>query len=1108
MFESGSAAGAAGLDTLLSRGQRALWFLQRLAPLSPAYNSVHLVRLGQATDLDALRRAMDGLVERHEALRTSFPAVDGRPARRVAPSGAMPFAVEDAGGAGLGALREQIARDVYAPFELAAGPLARCRVYRNSAAGDLVLMAIHHAVVDLWSWALFLHDLGALYAAARAGVAPALAPPLYGWADHVRAEEALLASADGERLWASWQRALAGCDLAPVALPLDRARPASPSFRGGSRGRRLGLELSRRFRALGRAHGATPFMTLLAAFAVLLHRYTGQEDLLVGTPAANRTRENAGLFGYVVNLLPMRVDLSGAPSFATLLGRVRDTVRRGLEAARFPHALVVERLHPARGAGGAPLVNVALTYQKTAQLVDAAALASFALGEEGGRLELGGLALGSLPLHEQPSPFDLTAIVAEAGEELVLSLEYQRDLFDEASIDSMLAQFATLLDGIVEDPARAIADLPLATGGERRALLAAALPPEPGPAPEPVHEAFARQVAATPEAVAVEQGEVALTYAELARRAARLSRRLRGMGVAPEAPVGVLVERSPELVTALWGVLGAGAAWLPLDPAAPDARNAFILEDAGAGVVLTTRDRAVRLAGLGAAVVVLDDVDVDASEAAGPAAPAPVGPDSLAYVIYTSGTTGRPKGVLVDHEAFATHCREVVRHYQLDPADRVLQFASPAFDASLEQIVPPLLAGATVVLRDDDVPGGGPFHRFAARARLSVVNVPPAWWAEWARACAGAAAPEPVPALRLVIVGGDAMPGEPLAAWRRSPMAGARLLNAYGPTEATITATLHEVALPSEGEAAPATLPIGRPLPGRSAYVVERGGELAPDGVPGELLLGGRCIARGYLRRPDLTEARFTADPFDHRAGARAYRTGDLVRRRHDGAIEFLGRVDGQVKLRGFRIELGEIEALLAEHPAVREAAVDLVQAGPADRRLAAWVALAPGVEAGPSELKRHLRARLPEYMVPAAFAFVAALPRTAGGKLDRTALPALAAGAVDRAPFVAPRDEVEAGLATLWAELLGLERVGAQDDFFDLGGHSLLAAQLVARVQRAFGVELPLRTVFEARTVEALALAVLDGLAARIAPEELDEVLDRVEAGEAAPPAAEPAGG
>jgi amino acid adenylation domain-containing protein len=1044
----------------LSFAQQRLWFLEQLGSLGSTYHIPSRLRLKGTLDRDALAGALDRIVARHEALRTTFAQVGGVPEQRIAPAEASGFALaqHDLSGAAdpEAALQRLLADETRAPFDLERGPLIRGRLVRLAADDHVLLVTMHHIVSDGWSMGVLFGELAALYAARVQGREADLPALPVQYADYAAWQRGWIKGELLERQASYWERSLAGAPEL-LELPTDRARPQKQDFAGDTVDVELDEALTGALKALSQRHGATLFMTLLAAWATVLARLSGQDDVVVGTPSANRgQREVEELIGFFVNMLPLRVDLSGAPTVAELLRQVRT---RALDAQRHqdvPLEEVVERVRPARSLAHTPLFQVMFAWQNAP--------------EE--RLDLPGLQSAAVPGHAaETAKFDLTLDLAQSGDRIVGGLTYATALFDRATVERWVGYLRRALEAMAADETRPVDRLQIVPEAERRRVLEAwsrAGAAEPGASR--VHALFEARVARTPGAAAVVIGRDRLTYAELNAAANRLARRLRAAGVGPEARVGVMLERSAELVVALLAVLKAGGAYLPLDPALPAARRAALAADAGAAV-LVTRDSGLE----GFAGTIVSPAEADGEDGGDLGLDVPAA--ALAYVIYTSGSTGTPKGVGVAHAEAAAHCRAAAGAYGLTPADRVLQFAAAGFDVSVEQMLAPLSAGACVVLRGNEVPTPLELARQAAEQGLTVVNPPTAYWHQLA---ADAAALEILArTVRLVIAGGEAMSPAAARGWAAGPAAGVRLLNGYGPTEAVVTCTAYDVppALP-EGAV---HVPVGRPLPGRAAYVVDGWMNPAPLGAPGELCIGG-VLARGYLGRPAATAAAFVPDPFSATPGARMYRTGDRARWLAVGELEFLGRRDHQVKVRGYRIELGEIEARLAEHPGVREAVVVAREDTPGDRRLVAYVV---GDETiGAEALRAQLGKTLPAYMVPSAFVRLEALPLTPNGKLDRGALPVPEGDSQAAREYEAPVGKVEQALAGIWAELLGVERVGRGDDFFMLGGHSLLGVQMISRVREAMSVELALGALFEQPALSALAERIMELRLAQFDPE------------------------
>ncbi|HEV2756819.1 MAG TPA: amino acid adenylation domain-containing protein, partial [Actinomycetota bacterium] len=953
------------------------------------------------------------------------------------------------------------------PFDLERGPLLRARVLRLGADDHVLLLVMHHIVSDGWSTGVFMRELSALYGdeGARLPQLPVQYADFAAWQRRWLSGDVLQAQLD------YWRERLAG--LAPVLeLPADHPRPPVKTARGRIHSFTVDAGTMAALRALGRARNATPFMTLTAAFQALLARYSGSDDIAIGTPTAGRTRaELEGLVGFFVNTLVLRTDLSGDPTFGELVERVRDVALGAYAHQDVPFEKLVEELHPQRSLSHTPLFQVMFSLENTAE----AALA------------LSDATVDRVPLDYNPSKFDLTLSMGEDDDGAGGLIAYNADLFEPATIERMAGHLQGLLKAVASDPELPLSELELLSPSERHHLvveLNGSTVAYDGA--RPVHELFEARVRENPDAVALVFAGRGLTYGDLDAAANRLAHHLVEKGVGPEVPVGICLERGPDLVVGLLAVLKAGAVYVPLDPDYPAERLGFMLQDTAAPVVVTTAELVERLGSPHVEAVLLDaDAGVISTRPETSVAGA-ASPDSLAYLVYTSGSTGLPKGVGVAHRSLAGHCTAMADRYALTRDDRMLVFGSFNFDVSLEQTLTPLIAGASVVVRDD-VWDPQTLANEVAALGITLLNPPTAYWHQLAADPGAVEQLLASPSLRLVAVGGEAMASSRLRAWLEAGDCPA-VMNNYGPTEATITATSYEVAGALDTE----TVPIGRPIAGRAVYVLDRYGNLVPAGVPGELYIGGDRVARGYVNRPGLTAERFVPDPFSGERGARLYRTGDRARYLSDGNIEFLGRVDHQVKIRGFRIEPGEIEACLVAHAAVR-AAVVVARSDGGDNRLVAYVV---GDVATTTELRAHVSRSLPDYMVPAHFVVLDELPLTPTGKLDRAELPEPEGRPELQAPYAAPRTPAEEALAEIWCEVLGLERVGIHDDFFELGGHSLIATRVVSRMRALLGVDAPVRSLFEAPTVEALArhveeliLAEVEALPAAEVTRELTEI-------------------
>lgn len=1024
----------------LSCPQERMWFLQQLDPEQTSYNFTWALRLRGALDVAALGRTLVALVRRHDALRTVFRVEGDRPVQAVQAEPMLAFSV-DAPVASPPDAREEWALHAAAdearrPFDLARGPLVRARLLPFAPDDHVLLLMMHHIVTDGWSMGILAAELGVLYEASRSGRPAPLAELPCSYADFAAWQRRRLAAGELDAQLAAWEQRLAGARLV-LDLPLDHPRPARRTNAGAQAPVRLTRELSEQVKDFARGAGATPFMVLMAAFVALLHRYTGQDDLVVGTPAANRTTtESEAIVGCFINTLPLRIRVDGRPGFRELVGRVGEAARGAYAHQELPFERLVEALVPTRDLGRAPIVQALFVLQNAPM----------------GRLELDGLSIERIEVPAVAAKLDLTLELSTIGDVFVGRLVHATELLDVATGERMARHLVRLLSAALAEPDRPLPDLAMLTPGELRQLgeWNATETPVDRDA-DPVGQ-IRGHAAATPDAVALEGEATRVTYRELDARSERMAAALAVRGVAGRI-VGLLAERSIEAIVAMLAVWKAGAAFTPLDPEHPPARLRHQARQAV--LVLTRRTHASLAERLGREVALLDDLAAPALE--GPLRT--LDPEALAYVIYTSGSTGAPKGVAVGFQALINHLAWRRRTFPLALTDRFLHKAPLGFDIALWEIFSPLTEGACVVLAD---PGGhrDPVHltRLLDERRVTVAHFAPALLA--------AMLDEPrfhrVATLRRVFVGGESL--TPALAARFFAASAAELVHQYGPTEACIDATAWVVSRAD----LTGPIPIGRPIANTSAWVLDDAGRPAPIGVVGELHLGGACLARGYLGRPDLTAERFVPDGITGASGARLYRTGDLARLRGDGAIVFVGRRDRQVKLRGIRIELGEIEAALRELPGVREAVAQLWQAAPDDPRLVAYVVHDAGIAA--DSLRHALRERLPEALVPAAILALEQLPRLSSGKVDLLALPAPTW--TSPATAEAPIGAVEITLAALWREVLGVARVGRADNFFDLGGHSLLATRVMARIRDRLGAEVPLRRLFETPTIAGLARA------------------------------------
>lgn len=1067
-----SASGTACAVHPLSRGQQALWFLQRMNAESAAYNVAGAVRILSELDPEALRRAFVGLAERHASLRTTFTTEDGEPVLCIHEQAEIGFRRTDAKLWSEETLQERMSEEAHLPFDLEKGPLLRVTLFMREAGGHALLLVAHHIILDFWSLGVLMQELGELYRSETAGEPAKLERLPLQYTDYVRWQEELLSGPEGERLLSFWEGELSG-ELPALNLPTDRPRPPAQTFRGSSISFKLSAELTEGLKALSRSQGATLYMTLLAAFQALLHRYTGQKDVTVGSPVSGRNWSTlAGLVGYFVNPLVMRARIEGDPTFKDFLAQARRVTLSAYEHQDYPFPLLVERLQPDRDPSRSPLFQVMFVLQQSHALKEKG-LASFALREAGARIELNDLRLESISLSQRVAQFDLTLMMAELEGELAASLEYNSALFDAETVERMAGHFQTLLQGIVAAPERTLSELPLLTTSEEELLLVEWNDTRRDfPKDQTIHELFERQVEETPDSVALVFNDERLTYAELNSRANQLARCLQELGAGPESLVGVLCERSVEMIVALLGILKSGAAYVPADPAYPPERLAFMLEDAHVSVLLTQTHLKASLPEISARVVALDaDWKMFESSAETNLARASE-PGNLAYVIYTSGSTGKPKGVAIEHRSAAAFIHWAREVYPPERLAGVLASTSICFDLSVFEIFATLAAGGKAILAENALQ----LPALASADEVTLINTVPSAMAELVRSGG-------VPAsVKTVNLAGEPLPGALVRQIYETTRA-EQVWNLYGPSEDTTYSTYDLI---DENSQAPS---IGRPVAETQVYILDSRMRLAPIGIIGELYIGGEGLARGYLNRPALTAERFIPDAYGPKAGARLYRTGDLARRLTDGRLEYVGRVDHQVKIRGFRIELGEIESVLSGHASVRDCVVVANAENLQTARLVAYYVVRDGGDAPQaSEFRAYLRERLPEYMTPAIFIRLDEMPLTPNGKLDRKALPAPETLIIDsREDFAPPRTPTEETLAAIWEAVLEVSPVGINDNFFTLGGHSLLATRVVSRMEKTFQMSVPLRSLFESPTIAELAQLVernrLEGESISVAP-------------------------
>ncbi len=1025
--------------------QQRLWFLNMLTPGYPAsvaaaytlYGEVHQTRLIQC---------IDEIAQRHDNLRTTFVEVDGRPLKVVAQDThveitMVPCDSEDK----KEQLAHQLAIQLRRPFDLAKDPLIRVTLFTLAPQKHVLLLVMHQMIADEQAVHVFLDELSICYQQQSDGVNIHLPPLPVRYTDVVREQYDWLQKPEAQEQLTYWRKQLAGAPAA-LALPTDSPRPTVQSFRGASCQRQFSSELQQALHQLSQQEGTTPFMTLLTAFQALLLRYSGQDDLVVGTLTSTRREKLQSLIGNFTNTLVLRGDLSGDPSFIQALQRARNVCEEAYAHQEIPFERLIEALQPERSLGHSPLFQILFAYNK----------------EIYPHLAFAHLQSEPLQLEVETTQVDLALTITENDQGLMALLVYNPDLFERETIEQFLAHYERLLWAALEQPHVPISRLPLLSAPEQAQLLL-----QWGQGPQvaipsvSAQTLFEQQVERTPEAVAVRFGEQSLSYRQLNQRANQLADSLQQRGVGAEVRVGICVQRSLELLVGLLGVWKAGGAYVPLDPQYPAERLGFMLQDAQVALVLSQQAVLDRLPEQSAPVVVLEQF---AEELARCSVENPLKqqvPGNLAYVLYTSGSTGTPKGAMIHHAGLVNYLCWCVQSYETSQRNGSLVHSSIAFDLTVTGLYTPLLCGHTVTLVNEEKDA---LSVALSEGGFSFVKLTPAHLELLTQWLPSEAAPN---AAARFVVGGEALIGEALAYWKHSAPE-TYIVNEYGPTETVVGCCTFEIAA---SEVLPGAVPIGRPIPNISLYVLDAQMQPVPRGVAGELFIGGEGVARGYFQRPDLTAERFVPDPFSSQPGTRLYQTGDLVRYRLDGQLEFLGRLDQQVKVRGYRIELGEIEAAIRTHEVVQECVVIVREDQPGDRRLVAYLVPERNSQFSMLKLREHLEHFLPDYMIPAAFVALEHLPLTSHGKVDRNALPLPS----DERPeiesaYVAPRTVLEKEIAEAFAEVLGIEKVGIHDNFFDLGAHSLRVAQLSARLSKIYRVNPPVQQFFEVPTVAGLA--------------------------------------
>ncbi len=1052
----------------LSYVQQRIWFLEQLEPGIPLYNNPAALMLKGKLNVAAMQRALLEMSRRHEVLRTTFASEKGKPVQIIHPelklnleqldfSRQTPEQREKE----LKKIADKAAR---APFNLKQGPLLRIQLVHLTDQEHVLLLNMHHIISDAWTLTVFMREVTQLYEAYSQSKNIKLPPLPIQYVDFASWQHDRLKSKVVKQQIEYWKKQLNGSASA-TELPADRPRPKYRTYSGDVDNFSIGKKVTKKLEKLCRENGVTLFMTLLGALDVILYRYTGGTDISVGTPIAGRNRtETEFLMGIFVNTLVMRVDLSDDPTCKELLRRVKTAALGAYSHQDIPFEMIVEELKPQRDLCRTPFFQTMFVLQNAPGL----------------QFKLADIEIEPLELYTPTAKFDLTLVLEPSESGMNGQIIYNTHLFEKQTITRFIGHFKNILAEICDHIDQHVSKIDLLTDLEKKRLAEWSHPIADSrlETEKLLPDLFVEQVAQTPEQLII-CNDASITYRELDERTNRLARFLIDRGIKAEKIVGLFMERSIDLLIGLIAVLKSGGVYLPLDPDFPQDRTAFMLQDAGASVILTTRKASKMLPENKAQLVCIDDEWEKIQEFNGDAVNVTLFPQNSAYIFYTSGTTGIPKGVLIPHEAIAQHSFGMKDIYQLTVDDRVLQFASTNFDASLEQIFPTLIAGSKLVMRGNQVWTPEELIDVIVQHKLTVVNLPTVYWTPFMQTWAKTMDAEQKQPVRLLIVGGGLLTTDSIGPWYDSSLGKARLLNAYGPTEATITSTIFDISASDHAHLDRGSVSIGRSILARSLYILDKKGNLVPVGIPGELVIGGFALARGYLNRPDITAEKFVPDPFAKVPGARVFRTGDLVRYQPDGNIQFLGRIDDQVKIRGYRVELEEVELNLRLFKGLVDVAVVAKSDNQNNKQLVAYYVPENGLHPTVNELRIFLMNNLPDYMIPSAFVQMDAFPMTQNGKVNRRALPAPNQfRALMATKYIAPRTEAEKKLANIVTQVLKIKQIGVFDNFFELGGHSLLGTQIISQLREEFQVDLPLKALFENPTIDGINRAITKELA------------------------------
>ncbi|MCP5063073.1 MAG: amino acid adenylation domain-containing protein [Ignavibacteriae bacterium] len=1061
----------------LSHGQKALWYLQKVSPNSPAYNIFRGADVNHELDVNVFKDAFQVLVNRHPALRTTFSYIEGEPFQIVHNNIGVDFNVVDSSGWNKDTIDERLNKEALLPFDLENGPLSKIFVLKHSKTQFTILFSFHHIISDLWSLAIKMKEIGIIYDAKISNIDYSLPKINYKYSDFVNSQLEFISSSKGKEQWNYWEQQLKDKPIV-LGLETDKQRPNIQTFFGESALINIGNETINKLNELAKSTQTTLFSILLSAYHVLLYRYSGNEKIIIGTSKAGRKRNSIRTLGYFINAAPIVGDLTGNPKYIDFLRQVHQTNLESAKNDEFPFSLTVEKLQPERDLSRTPIFQVFFTMQKTTKMIEGDGLAAFSIGESGGKMNWGSIPLVSRGLQKRIAPFDITLLVAETGGEYLASMEFNIDLFNHETIVRMLSHYENLLNSIATNPEQTISNLPMFNLLEQEKIIKKWNNNVKNILPNNnVVVLFEKQVNTYPNAKAVVYKQGYLTYSELNKRSNKLAHYLTNKGIGVEDLIGICIDRSYEMIISILGILKAGATFVPLDPEYPKDRLSYMIHDANLSFILTNEKTAKSIPKNGAEFIIMDTGWLSIEKENSENISVKTFEDNLAYVIYTSGSTGNPKGVLLTHKGLLNVIISQQREFNISNETHLLQFASFSFDASVSEIFTTLLAGAQLhLIEQNTLLSGGAIVNDLNNRKISTVTLPPSLL-------------EVLPSNELeyvntIISAGESCPKKIAKTYSKT----CNFINAYGPTESTICATLYHC---KEGNNYH-SVPIGKPIDNTQIFLLDRNLNPVPIGVPGEIFIGGLGLARAYQNMPCLTAAVFIPNPFLNSKGSRMYRTGDLAKYLPDGNIEFLGRIDHQVKVRGFRIEPGEIESKLNDHSDISQAVVVSNGENSVDQKLVAYYTLSNGQDLSKLNLRNYLRESLPDYMIPSSLIKLENIPITPNGKINKNQLPDPDNVFSNKNDFIQPDSVIEKQISNIWKEILNSNKVGLNDSFFDLGGHSLNVIQVQTEIKDKFNKEVTVVDLFKYPTVKLFANFLSNGSNNSKQVEDIKERVDK----------------